>query len=350
MNRPMQIGKRRPGLAHAAGLVALGAVLVAIAWVVEGTAAIARGWLLSFAAVSFVPLGSLVLLMIHHLTGGAWGFALAPVLRRAALCIPLVALAFVPLAIATHLVYPWSGGGFAAIGIYLNIPAFLARSAIALIGWSIIGIVFGRGGGTPLLAALGLAFYGFAISFIAVDWFLSVDPHYTSTAFGAMIAIEQILAALATAALLAPRTLRERDLNDLASFLIAALLGAVYLALMTFIVDWYGNLPDKAHWYLLRDQGAWVIAIDGCGFLALLSFAMLLLPRIRGSHRGMRLAGAAILMGIALHVSWLIVPALASQARVVTAAALCLVAIVLIAMPLVVRLPLTPEGSERHAS
>lgn len=346
------MGQRRQGLARMAGPLALVVVLVAMAWLIEGTAATARGWLLCFAIVSFVPLGSLVLLMIHRLTGGAWGFALAPVLRRAALCIPLVALAFVPLAVTAHLVYPWSGAGdqSAATGIYLNIPAFLARAVIALLGLSAIGIVFGRGGGTPLLAALGLASYGFAISFIAVDWFLSVDPHYTSTAFGAMIAIEQILAALATAALLAPRTLREGDLNDLASFLIAALLGVVYLALMTFIVDWYGNLPDKAHWYLLRDQGGWAAAIDGCAFLALLSFAMLLLPRIRASHRGMRLAGAAILMGIVVHVAWLIVPALASQARVLIAAALCQVAIVLVAMPLVVHLPLTPEQSKRHAS
>lgn len=349
MSRLVRRAEKRPGVAHTAGPMVVGAVLIAIAWLIEGAAATARAWLLCFVLLSLIPLGSLVLLMIHRLTGGAWGCALAPVLRRAALCIPLVALAFVPLAIAAHLVYPWLAGGSAAIALYLNLPAFLARSVIALIGWSALAIIFARGSPTPGIAALGLVFYGLAISFIAVDWFLSVDPHYTSTAFGAMIAIEQILAALAAAAFLPPARLTRRDFDDLASFLVAALLGVVYLALMTFIVDWYGNLPDKAHWYLLRGQGGWTIVIESSAFLALLALAMLFLPQIRESRRRMRLVGAAILMAISLHLSWLIVPASASQARVVVAAVLCFVAILLVATPLVARLRFYSEEAESHA-
>lgn len=351
MNLLPQMGKRQFGVAHPASHFVLGAALIGAALLLEGFMAAARGWLLCFAIVSTIPLGSLVLLMIHRLTGGAWGFALAAVLRPAALCVPIVALAFVPLALGTHLVYSWSGSGgsIAATGLYLNIPAFLARSAIALIGWSVLGLIFARGRGSQLSAALGLAFYGATISFIAVDWFLSIDPRYTSTAFAATIAIQQILAALAASALLAPRGLSRRDLGDLASFLIAALLGVVYLALMTFIVDWYGNLPVKAHWYLLRQQDGWAVAIVGCVLLALASFAMLLLPRIRASRPGMRLAGAAILMAIVLHISWSIVPAFSSQSRIVIAALLCFIALVLIAAPVVARVSFEAEEAERHA-
>jgi hypothetical protein len=323
------------GAGRAAAHVAIAGVLIIIALLLEGAHATARGWLLCFAFVAGIPVGSLVLLMIHRLTGGAWGFALATFLRPAALCIPVLAIAFVPLAIATHALYPWTGDATAA-RLYLNVPAFVARGAVALIGWSVLGVIFGGNGGAPLLAALGLAFYGLTISLVSIDWFLSIDAHYTSTAFGATIAIQQILTALAAAALFAPGELRKRDLGDLAGLLIAALLGVVYLALMTFIVQWYGNLPDRAHWYLLRSQNGWAFVLSGCVMLALAGFAMLLLLRVRQSRVGVRLAGAVILTAIIVHLCWLIVPAYSSQARVIVAAILCFIAMVLVSVPLAV--------------
>ena len=93
MNQLVEFG-RKPGLARTAGPLFVGIVAIAMALLIEGATATARGWLLCFAIVSGIPLGSLVLLMIHRLTGGAWGFALAPLLRGAAFCIPLVGLGF----------------------------------------------------------------------------------------------------------------------------------------------------------------------------------------------------------------------------------------------------------------
>lgn len=324
-------------------------VLVGAALLCEGADATARAWLLCFGITGGFPVGSLVLLITHGLTGGRWGFALAPVLRPAALCIPVVAIAFLPVAVAARSLYPWTSDP-AAAHLYLNLPAFAVRAAIALIGWSMLGVIFGRGGGTPLLAALGLAFYGLTISFVSIDWFLSIDPHYTSTAFGATIAIQQVLTGLATAALFAPQQLHESDLGDLAGFLIAALLGLVYLALMTFIVQWYGNLPDRAHWYLLRSQNGWAFAVTGCAVLALAGFGTLLLSRIRHSRAGMRLVGAVILVGLLLHMSWLIIPAYRSQARVIVAAILCFIAIVLVSAPLAGRLRTKLQEAAPHAS
>ena len=40
--------------------------------------------------------------------------------------------------------------------------------------------------------------------------------------------------------------------GDLGGLLIATLLGVVYLEFMTFVVAWYGDLPDKAAWFLKR--------------------------------------------------------------------------------------------------
>jgi hypothetical protein len=333
---------------RSAACVVLAGVLIAIALLLEGTQTTARAWLLCFVIFSGVPLGSLVLLMIHRLTGGAWGFALAPFLRPVALCIPILAIAFIPLVLAMRTLYPWANDAGAA-HLYLNAPSFFVRAAIAIIGWSILAVIFGRGKGSQLLAALGLAFYGLTISFVAIDWFLSIDPHYTSSAFGATIAIQQILTALAAAALFGPGDLREPDLGDLAGFLIAALLGVIYLALMTFIVQWYGNLPDRAHWFLLRSQNGWTLVIVGCAILAIAAFAMLLLPSVRHSRGGLRLAGAVILTAVGLHLSWLIVPAYPSQVGVIVAALLCSVATVLVSAPVIVAMQTRLQQAAAHA-
>jgi hypothetical protein len=338
--------------AASAAFAIFAAVLVAAAMLIEGVNATARAWLICFAVASQVPIGSLVLLMIHRLSGGVWGSAFAPVLQPAALCLPLAVLAFVPIALAAHVIYPWIGSGDAtsAVHLYLNTPAFLARSAVALIGWSILGVIFGLGLGGQLLAALGLAFYGFTISFVAVDWFLSVDPHYTSTAFGAMIGIQQILTALAATALLSPKTIPARSLSDLASFLIAGLLGVVYLELMTFIVDWYGNLPDKAAWYLARSDHRWVAYILVCAFLCLLSFAMLLLPSVRRARGLMRLAGALIFCASTLHMTWLIAPSLSEQGRVLVAACLCGAALIVLFVALIRQRRSATQAAHAHVS
>ena len=51
--------------------------------------------------------------------------------------------------------------------------------------------------GGRLLAGLGLAVLRATISLVAVDWFLSLEPHYVASAFAAMIAIQQLAATLA---------------------------------------------------------------------------------------------------------------------------------------------------------
>ena len=112
---------------------------------------------------------------------------------------------------------------------------------------------------------------------MSVDWILSVEPHFTSTAFAAGIAIQQILSALAFAALAAPEAADDPATGDLAGLLLAALLGVVYIAFMSYIVAWYGNLPDKAAWYLRRGMDGWdwtIAAAVAVG--AILPFALLL--------------------------------------------------------------------------
>jgi hypothetical protein len=209
-------------------------------------------------------------------------------------------------------------------------------------------VIFAAGQGGRLLAGLGLAFYGLTISLVAVDWYLSLEPHYVASAFAAMIAIQQLLAATALTALLAPPQLEGETAADIGGLLIAMLLGVVYLGYMTFVVAWYGDLPDKAEWFLKRSTPLWTAVLITALLLgAVLPFAMLLLRAVRASRLGLRIAGALILAGTALHFVWLIVPAFDDQLAVVAAAVVVL--IVLTAVAVLQGQHLSPLLEARHA-
>ncbi|GEP05506.1 hypothetical protein [Methylobacterium oxalidis] len=319
------------------------------------TEALARGWLVAWIAWSAVPVGSLVLILVHAVTGGRWGETLAPALRPAAALVPLAALAFLGVALGLPADYPWaSGGGHAkpdVLRLYLNPALFLLRAAVTLAGWSFLALLVLRGRPGKLAAGLGLAFYGLTISLVSVDWILSVEPGFTSSAFAAEIALHQILAGLAFAAVASPKGLDARRARDLAGLLLATLLGVLYMGLMSYIVAWYGDLPPKAAWYLKRGDGAWA-GVLAAAFVAggALPFGMLLFSAVRASPATLRVVGLLVLVGLALHAAWFVLPAYGAGAGPAAALGLaCLAGFGIASALLLRRLGRRASGRLRHA-
>lgn len=304
------------------GILLLSGALISTA--VWRTPGLSRGWLVAFALWSCVPIGSMLLLLVHSLTGGRWGLATMPVLKPCATLTSAVALAFVPILANSGQIYPWAHGG-ATIAQdlarwYLNWASYALRAALALCGWWVLGLTFALSRGRPLLAGLGLAFYGATISLVAVDWYLSVEPRYVATAFPATIAIQQLAAALAFVAVVAAPSLDESVASDIGALLLATVLGVVYLEFMTYLVAWYGDLPEKAAWYLKRGSSVWTATIVVAFVLgAVLPFCILMLRKGRRSRYGLQAAGILVLLGSALHFCWLVVPAFDDQLDVVAA-------------------------------
>lgn len=314
---------RRPVLGVAL-LLLTALLLVLLEWFVP-IKPVLRGWLVAFAVFSSITVGSMAWLLIHRLTGGEWGNAAAPVLRPVAAMLPLLVPAFVPVLAGLSRIYPWAADPSmipADVAYwYLNGLSFSVRSLIALAGWSLLAVIAAAGLVSQLQAGLGLAFFGLSISLVAVDWYLSLEPHYVATAFAAMIAVQQLLAALAVVTLIGAPAISGKVAGDLGGLLIASLLGVVYLEFMTFVIAWYGDLPDKAEWFLKRAGPGWVGALIAALVIgAALPFGMLLVQAVRCSRRGLRAAAALILFGTALHFTWLLVPAFDDQAGVIAAA------------------------------
>lgn len=280
-----------------------------------------QGWLVGFVMFSGICIGSLALLLIGELTGGNWVDRLRPIFLPCAVCMPIVAIAFLPVALTLPKEFRWAGDALGLrpelVRLYLNQPFFIVRSFVALIGWSALAILLVQRRCTALMAGIGLAFYGIAISMVAIDWVLSIEVGFGSSAFAAGFAVQQLLSALAFAAVIAPEQ-RSQVAADLGSLLLAALLGTVYLDLMSFIVSWYGDLPDKAAWYLRRTKDGWEWVIVAAAVVgALIPLSVLVSTRLRGNPVALRCAGGFILAGVMLHILWLMAPTFENGAVVV---------------------------------
>jgi hypothetical protein len=295
----------------ASAMFVCGAVATIVLFLIFPRAA-AHGWLIAFNLFSQIALGSLALLLIDSLTGTSWGRAFGGVLRGFLFGIPLAALFLIPIAINLREIYSWAASPEKlpqdVIRIYLNPGAFWLRSIIAFAGWILFAALLVRGKIARLTAALGLLFFGVSSYVIGYDWLLSASAPFNSSSFSAQMAIQAMLAALASAALFAPSTEDTRAKPDLGGFIIAGALAVFYFELMSFIVEWYGDLPDQAEWYLDR-AGSWIYAaVLATIFGAALPIVSLLWGSVRKSGTGLLLVGCSVLFGIAVHIVWLLAP------------------------------------------
>jgi hypothetical protein len=304
-------GGRRAVLLGGAAAAAVGLIITAI----FDPRAAAAGWLTAFVLCSQIPVGCLMLIMIHRLTGGRWGEAIEPVTVPAARAVWLLALAVIPVLVAVPTLYGWSQGGAGTkpdvLAYYLNVPFFVGRSVVAIAGWIVLAILVPRirGAAAPPIAAAGLIFHCVLVSLVSVDWVLSLEPPFVSSSFGASMAITQLIAATAWAALRAPQREGEPVTGDLGGLLLAFVLAITYVDFMAFLVMWYSDLPHRLFWFVERDRWPWSLLAGGAFVLASVGPVLaLLLSRVRNRAAPLRAVSASVLAGLACCYGYLILP------------------------------------------
>ncbi|MBL6458730.1 hypothetical protein JMJ55_25680 [Belnapia sp. T6] len=293
---------------------ALGAALL-LAWGLLAPGLALAGWLTGLLFWLGIALGAYALLAVHALTGGRWLAPLFPVLAPAVATLPVFALLALPLLLDAAALWPWI---IEPVGIkpdvarlWLNLPGLVLRSVLALLGWSVFGLLLvGGGARRPGIGAPALILHAVAVTLLGLDWILALEPPFRSTAFPMWLGVTQVLAALAWAALLRPEPRGgQGKAGDLAGLLLAAALGAAYLGFAQYLVAWYGNLKPRADWYLPRQEMPWLLLeLGAIAASALLPVLGLLPARLRRSPRALAWIGGGVLAGILLHMSWLVGP------------------------------------------
>jgi len=126
----------RAAVAGAAGLVAL------VAGGVGDPEQFFQSYLPAFIFVFGIALGSLALLMLQHMTGGAWGMMIRRIVEAGSRTLPLVAVLFLPMLFGLPHLYIWAVPEVVAAdpilqdkAPYLNVGFFAARAAFFFAIW-----------------------------------------------------------------------------------------------------------------------------------------------------------------------------------------------------------------------
>jgi hypothetical protein len=297
-----------------------------------------RSYLWAYMFFIGLALGSMALNMLQFLSGGAWGIVIRRICEAAMRTLPLLALLFVPIALGIPYLYEWANSNLASADeimrhkhVYLNVPFFLIRAVIYFAGWIIFSQMLDKwsrreddAGGRQirrrlqLLSGPGLVFWGFSVTFMAVDWILSIEPHWFSTIFGLLFLAGQGLNGLAfvitvTVILARRRPFNEvitpRHLHDLGKLMLALVMIWAYFSFSQFLIIWSGNTADEIPWYVERLNGGWQFVGLALvfGHFAL-PFALLLSREIKRSAQLLTGVAAAILFMRLVDLYWLVMP------------------------------------------
>jgi hypothetical protein len=265
----------------------IGVVLCVIGYV-KSPESLLHSYLLAFMFILGLSLGSLGLLMLQHLTGGMWGIVIRRPLESATRALPLVFILFAPIFFGFRYLY----------GAWLNAPTtgehrlsdfqqhyltanwFHIRALIYFAVWLLLMWIFNSWSRKQdidredralrrrlkMLAGPGIILYVFAMSFAAIDWVMSLSPHWASTIYGFLYVAGQLISSMSlmicvvvllSRAPVFQGVLKPRYLHDLGKLLLAFVMLWAYFSFSQLLIIWSGNSPEEISFYRSRLYGEW---------------------------------------------------------------------------------------------
>ncbi|HEX8283831.1 MAG TPA: hypothetical protein VF588_10775 [Pyrinomonadaceae bacterium] len=295
-----------------------------------GVVHVLRSYLVGFFLVTGVSVGSLAWLCLGHMTGGAWAVTSRRLFEAATRCIPLCAVLFIPVVVSLFVhehghdgghamsVYEWSDPAVAAGDpalqhkrVYLNPTFFIIRGVIYFAVWFGMALILSRWSAAQDrtadprirrrmqdISGPGILLFGLTVSFAAIDWGMSLEPHWFSTIYGLIIMAGWGLSALAFMIMVATwlgsrepmaHAYQPLHFHDWGKLLLALVMLYAYFAFSQFLVTWAGNLPEEIPFYLRRLRGGWqVVGLLIILFHFALPFVLLLSRGRKRAPRSLR--------------------------------------------------------------
>lgn len=287
-----------------------------------------------------ITLGSLGLLMVQHLTGGAWGIVSRRVLESSVRNLPVMAILFIPIVLNMSHLFHWATPEGAADPLiqlkaaYLNKPFFIARAVAYFAVW--MGLGFTLAGWSAkqdidapvipgpedrkfrMVSGPGIVLFMITVTLMTVDWMMSLDPHWTSTIYGVLFVGSSGLSTLAFTIVVLARLAEAKPMSEMMSadrfhdfgkLMYAFVLLWAYFSVSQLIIIWSANLPEEITYYLVRWSGPWgwmSIAVVLGHFV--IPFVFLLSRRIKRKPKLASRVALFILAMRAVEIAWLIAP------------------------------------------
>jgi hypothetical protein len=247
-----------------------------------------RSWLLGFMFWGGIGIGCLGVLILQYITGGAWAVVIRRTVEAGSRTLPIVLALFLPILAGVSSLYEWShlhgtdrivtergwyltpmGWGFRALAYF----AVLGAMVYLLNKWG--GQQDQTNNYEDSVKFLGTAtafsgpamvIYAIVVSFMAIDWTMTLDPHWFSTIWGLLYVVGWALSCFCFAVVIlsylsgkAPMNsiLGKRHFHDIGKLMLALVMVWAYFNLSQFLIIWSGNIPEETPWYIKRMTGGW---------------------------------------------------------------------------------------------
>jgi hypothetical protein len=304
-----------------------------------------RPYLVAYMLWAGVAVGSMAIMMLHHLSGGGWGVVLRRLFEAATRTLPLVALLFLPIAAAavTRTLYPWtmpehmSAHAIEHKKLYLSIPFFLGRAVFYFAVWFALAYFLNKWSiaqdfeddprvrrrlreRMQSVSGPGIVLFGLTVTFAGVDWVMSLEPEWFSTIYGLLIMAGWGLTSFAFMILAAvwlrgheplADVYQPRHFHDHGKLLLAFVMIWAYFSFSQYLIIWAGNLPEEIPWYLRRTQHGWgYVAVALVVLHFALPFVLLLSRDLKRTARLLFRVAALVLFMRVVDLFWTIAPSI----------------------------------------
>ncbi|MCD9185509.1 MAG: hypothetical protein LUM44_03695 [Pyrinomonadaceae bacterium] len=306
----------------ALGIGGIGLIIWAVGCYFDSQNAL-RSWLLGFIFWGGIGVGGLGVLILQYLTGGAWGVVIRRTVEAASRTLLILPILFIPLAVGVTHLYEWTHLENDPIiqgrGWYLTVGGWIARAVVYFILWGVMAYLLNKWSANQDKAAdmeesakwLGTATafsgptmvaFALVVTFAAVDWVMTLEPHWFSTIWGMLFIAGWglscfcfVVAILALLSDKAPmnRVLGKRHFHDLGKLMLALVMVWAYFNFSQYLIIWSGNIPEETGWYLTRTKGVWGVI----GLLLILfhfAFPFLILLQQDFKRKAKLLAGMGV--------------------------------------------------------
>jgi len=322
----------------------VGVVLSLLAFFVDRERAIFN-YLVTYMMIVSVGLGAFFIVVLEYIAGADWSTPFRRIAEFLSGLLPLLLLLVIPLLVLNHDLFHWAHTEAVADdkilkgkAPYLNIEFFIIRTFVFIGLWVLFYWVMTKHSRKQdstkdqtlttkniRLSAIFVPVFAITITFAAIDFMMSLEPHWFSTIFGVYYFAGTVIAALSAITLII-LYLRDRGyfspwMNDDHLFSLGALLFAfvnfwAYIAFSQFMLIWYADLPEETFWYLIRWEGGWMfmsIVLIIIHF-AVPYFALLTQPSKKNPKR-LKFIAIWLLFAHLFDLFWLIMPNMATMKK-----------------------------------
>jgi len=162
---------------------------------------------------------------------------------------------------------------------YLNPTFFFIRAVVYLAVWTGLSYALrkwsteqDRTGDHDLTRRLqwwsapALILFALTLTFAAVDWMMSMEPHWYSTMWGVYYFSGSVVAIFASMAVfvlwlqrdgMIRRIINTEHYHDIGKLLFGFVVFWTYIAFSQYMLIWYANIPEETLWYEHRSHGGW---------------------------------------------------------------------------------------------